>query len=256
MACNNDNKNPFDDSDDEEGSEEKPTTAEPYAGSLLFKPGRNASSNLYYVDHSKIKGMDQEEKNTLASNNAVAKAEEGNLRAVLKTTLETAKRLLSEPTNEEAALLLGNEEAAMEKLEAQLAEAQALKVNEKHRQKTKQQIQRMSGQWRKRKRMCMDFLIGLEENTDGSISAKKCFAGDGPIALDSDEAVAKATVAQAKKKKARDYTGGGKRRKLAPKAAPKPTLSKPADSLSDESFVAVLFDSQQNVRRVHVDDEA
>jgi hypothetical protein len=251
-----DDKNPFADSDDESDPKEEIGNTVPYSGSLLFKAGRNQSSNLYYVDHSKLKGMDRDQRDTLANDKGAAKAEEDALKATLKATLEQATRLLSEPTNEEAALLLEEDEETLKDLEGKLDEARELKVNEKHKQKTKRRIQNMAAQWRKRRRLCMDFLIGLEENTDGSVSAKKCLNSDGQITLDSDEAVAKAAAQFANDKRSRTTKGGLKGRNKAGSVGlglGKGSLSTQSASLADENFVAVTLDSQLNVCRMYVD---
>jgi hypothetical protein len=253
-----DDKNPFADSDDEEELKEDTTTTEPYAGSLLFKPGRNQASNLYYVDHTKLKGMDREQREALAQNTANATAEEGALKDTLKTTLGKAAQLLSEPTNEEATLRHETEEAAMKDLDENLETARKLKVNENHKQKTKKRIQNMAAQWRARKRLCVDFLISLEENTDGAVTVKKCLANDGQICLDSDDSVAKAAVKFAKDKRSRNIKGGLKGRKKGgtmSRGLSKGSLSSESDSLADESFVAVKLDSQNSVCRVHVDEQ-
>ena len=241
-----DDKSLFVDSDDEEETIKQDNTSEPYAGSLRFKPGRNIASNLYYVDHTKLKGMDRDQQDALAQNIATATSEEGVLKESLKTTLSRVSQLLTEPTNEEAAVRLQSEMESMKDLEAKLESARKLKVNEKHKQKTKRRIQNMAAQWRKRKRLCMDFLISLEENTDGAVTAKKCLAGDGQIALDSDETVARAAIQMAKDTRSRSMKG----RK---KTFGKKQSSNPYDGLADKSFVAVRLDSQNNVSRVYVD---
>ena len=254
----NESKNQFADSDDEEEPEKtkEATPSDSFAGSLCFKAGRNQASNLYYVDHTKIKGMDRDQREALATESFATLAEEAALKDTLKQTLDRATQLLSEPTNEKVVVLLETEEKDVTELELNVEEARKLKVNEKHKQKTKKRIQTMSANWRKRKRMCMEFLIGLEENTDGSVSAKKCLAGDGQIALDSDEAVASAVLRFAKDKRARNVSAGGAQgRKSKGMAAPKvKTSTKPA-SLADENFVGVLLDSQGTVSRVYVEEE-
>ena len=174
---------------------------------------------------------------------------------LLRTTgwsrLIGATQLLSEPTNEQIAALLETEEDDVATLKVQVEEALKLKVNEKHKQKTKSNIQKMAVQWRKRKRMCMEFLIRMEEITDGTVQAKKCLSGDGQIALDSDDTVAKAAVEFAKQKRARAGTGGKKPRKLLKSSTTQSASSKA--TLADENFVAVNFDSQLNVLRVYVE---
>jgi hypothetical protein len=254
----NESKNPFADSDDEKEPEKKKeaTPSDSYAESLCFKAGRNLASNLYYVDHTKIKAMDRDQREALISESFATQAEETALKDTLKQTLDRATQLFSEPTNEEVVTLLETEEKDVTELEVNVEEARKLKVNEAHKQKTKKRIQSMSAHWRKRKRMCMEFLIGLEENTDGTVSAKKCLAGDGQIALDSDEIVASAALRFAKDKRARNVGAGGSQgRKSKGMAAPKVKASTKPASLADDNFVGVLLDSQGTVSRVYVDEE-
>lgn len=261
-----DNRNPFDDdSDDEEESTSKKaknsssssatttTPSDPYAGSLQLKIGKSQASNLYYVDYNKRKVLDAEERNELLQTIATSNATEEALQETLKSTLAQADKLLSEPTNEVIAEQLEIQSAAVQELEEKVAEAMKLKVNEKHKQSTKRKIQNMTAQWRRRKRLCMDFLIALEENTDGSIRAKKCLAGDGPIALDSDEVVAKAAVEFAKKKRARRQSQLSMKGHKALKTS-KTQNPNSAATLADENFVAVNLDSQHCVSRIHVND--
>ena len=118
-------------------------------------------------------------------------------------------------------------------------------------QQIKRRIDTMVTHWRKRRRICMDFLFSMEEHTDGTISAKKCLQGDGAIELESDEVVAKRAVEYAKKKRNRP-TLGAKRAVRSSKTAYK---SKIPGIEPTESFVAVLLDSQGSVKRVHTDDE-
>jgi uncharacterized protein YjhX (UPF0386 family) len=251
----NDDKNPFASSDEEQEEKEKPASSnnDPYAGSFLLKVGKSQSTNLYYVAHNKLKGLDQNQRNTLLQNIGMANAEGDALKDTLKTTLEQATKLLSEPTNEEVTERLETQEANVNDLQSQVEEAQKLKVNEKHKQKTKRKIQNMAAQWRKRKRLCMDFLIAMEENTDGTVRAKKCLSGDGQIALDSDENVANAAVEFAKKKRARKSKDGNPGRKVL--GANMTVSNNASTSLADESFVAVNLDSQYNVCRIYVDDK-
>jgi len=250
--------NGFADSDDEEegkkAATKKPKASDDlYAGSLSFKAGKSSNTCLYYVEYSKLKnngnGLDPHDRNELASELSKAESEEAALKTTLQQmTVETAK-LLSEPTNEEATARLETEEAALAGLKSQVEEGRKLKVNEKHKQQTKRRIDNMATQWRKRRRICMDFLISMEENTDGTISAKKCLAGDGQIEIDSDEAVAKASVEYGKKKRARPM--GKKKTSMATKSGKTEGSGVPPS----ESFVAVMLDSQGCVQRVHLDEE-
>ena len=249
----NDDKNPFVDSDKDEDSTEKPSSHEPYEASLTFKPGKKQSTNLYYVDHTKLKGLDHHERDALFQDCATATAEKDALQQRLKLLTDKGNKLLSEPTNEEIEELLETEGKVVSALQGQVEEAKKLQINQKHKEKTKRNIQKMAAQWRKRKRMCMDFLINMEEITDGSVRATKCFSGDGQMALDSDDAVAKAAIEFEKKKRSRGNSGSINK----PRKVLKSRISQNASSnasLADESFVAVNLDSQHNVIRVYVDE--
>ena len=73
------------------------------------------------------------------------------------------------------------------------------------------------------------------------------------MALDSDDAVAKAAIEFEKKKRSRGNSGGINK----PRKVLKSRISQNASSnasLADESFVAVNLDSQHNVIRVYVDE--
>ena len=272
--------NPFDEDSDEEDDgddrqiedEKDKAVKEPYSGSLCFKVGKNQGTNLYYVNHNKLTPMSFDERKEVANKLALVRAEEDALKSALKKTMDTTQQLLSEPTNEEATKRLETEEAEVLELTASLEAARKLKANEKLKVKTKRSIEYMGAQWRNRKRLCMDFLINLEENTDGSVQAKKCLSGDGQIALDSDENVAKAAVRMVKDKRARlalmnirrsngGAVGSGKKvGKLSSMSGGSTSRggigsTNNAASLADENFVAVNLDSQNAVCRVYVDEE-
>lgn len=257
-----DGKNPFDDdSDDEDGGKEtqRKENTEPYTASLVFKVGKNLSTNLYFVDYNKVKGMDLKERDTLMNDLAVAKAEEQALNATLKSTKELTAKLLSEPTNEELTLKLEGEEKLLRDIEEQVGEARKLKVNEKHKEKTKKSIERMAAHWRQRRRLCLEFLTGLEENTEGTVSRSKCLKGDGQIALDSDEVVADAAVRYARERAKVAKASGAYKRKGAvvgrgvgqSKVTTKTDVTKGLES----DLVAVVLDKQLNVVRVYGTDE-
>jgi hypothetical protein len=130
-----------------------------------------------------------------------------------------------------------------------------LKVNEKHKVKVKRGIESMTAQWRKRRRICMDFLISMEESSDGSISMKKCLSGDGPIDVDSDEAVAKGAVAYALKKRSAPALTAKKRAPPTKKSKLGSAPSNGNEALASEDFVAVALTSQGTVSRVMVGEE-
>jgi len=265
MALDNHYGDPFADSDDEDAptkanmSKTASASGHPLDGSLSTKAGKTPNATLYYVDHKKQKnngnGLEPQVRNELASALAQAQAEETALKESLKQTTIEIDKLLSEPTNEEAVALLEAEEAELKNVHAKAEEARKHKVNEKTKQRLKRSIESMAAQWRKRRRICMEFLVAMEENTEGSISVKKCLAGDGPIDIDSDDAVAKAAVAFATKKR-RKPVGTSKGRPPIGGAKASVASSQEPETLASENFVAVKLDSQGFVIRVLADDSA
>lgn len=255
MALDKDTTAQFEDSDDEDApkksSKKEPSDADPYKGSLAFKAGKGSNSSLYFVNYNVAKngnGLDGEEKSKLASDFANAEAEMESLKHSIKSMTATTAKLLSEPTNEEADGRLAKEESELAVLKEQVEEARKLKVNEKLKKQTKKRIETMTSFWRKRRRICMDFLIAMEENTDGTVSMKKCLKGDGQIDIDSDEVVASGAIEYHKNKKSSGPGLLGKKRKFT-KA--KPTSAGLAPT---EDFVAVILDNKGLVQRVHADD--
>ena len=259
MAASSSSGDPFAESDDEDGGGGKKAASkeakDPFEGSLLCKSGRNAGSTLYYVNYNKAKngnGLQGEERNELLANIATGQAEESSLKASIAKVAADTKKLLSEPMNDELAVRLEKEGAALTELKEAVEAARKLQVNEKHKKQTKRRIENMTAQWRKRRRICMESLIALEENTDGTISVKKCLAGDGQIEIDSDEQVAKHAVEFGKKKKMRKTLPNKKRRMGSMKPV---TSNAPVGIPPDENFVAVILDSQGTIKRVRLDDD-
>jgi predicted protein tyrosine phosphatase len=254
MALDTDASIQFAESDEEdEGkpkSSSKSTKKEietaPYKNSLSFKAGKGSNSSLYYVNYNVAKngdGLDREQKNQLASDIAAAEAEESALKEMLGTLRTTTEKLLAEPKNVDLSQRLECEDAEMADLLEQLTSARKLTVNEKHKAATKKRIEHLTAVWRKRRRICMDFLFTMEEATEGQICGKKCLVGDGQIDCESDELVAKQAIDYAKSKRQKVGT-----KKLG--FAKADTLSKGGIQPS-ESFVAVLLDSKGDVERVH-----
>lgn len=186
-------ENQFADSDDEDDdgtsrAKKKGKCAscdDEFSGSLSVKPGRNTNTTLYYCDYSKLSnsgnGLLPDDRNTLLSDHESAKAEyQAKSSATQSMTTETTK-LLSEPTNEDATTTLEEDEELVSDLRDKVESAQELKNFDKTRIKLKKKIDVMTAQWRKRRRMCMDFLMAMEDNTEGTISVKKCLSGDGQI---------------------------------------------------------------------------
>lgn len=214
---------------------------------------------MYYIDHTKQKnngnGLDPYQRNDLAGNLSQVQAEELALKESLqKVTVEKAQ-LLSEPLNEEATKYLEIQEAEMNDLRDKLEAARKLKVNEKHKKATKKRITTFAGQWRKRKQLCMDFLIQLEEVTEGSITMRKVISGDGPIDVDSDEAYTRNAIAYAKLKRSR--SGPPMKKMKVSKCLGSKTQSDAVTGglTADENFVSVQLSSQGLVSRIFLDDE-
>ena len=87
--------------------------------------------------------------------------------------------------------------------------------------------------------MCNDFLQGMEDATEGTISVKKCLSGDGQIDIDSDEAIiaAEREMYEYKKAKKAKTSGGG-----SGGSSIQPT----------DTFIGVNFDGVGHVKRIHV----
>lgn len=187
------------------GDSVPPKTSTPYSGSLCFKGGKAANVTLFYVDYRQLTNngnpLDVEEKNKLYSDLAEAKEKKEFFKQSIQAAKASIDKLLSAPTNQEATVQLAAEEANLEQLLNKVKAARDLKVNEQAKKQLKRQIEHMVTVWRKRRRMCVEFLNSMEEYTEGTISAKKCLSGDGPIEIDSDESAIHAAVAFAKIKK-------------------------------------------------------
>jgi hypothetical protein len=235
------------------------TTSDSYKSSLCFKAGKTSNASLYYVDYTKLKnngnGLEPHARNELAADVAKSQAEEGALAESIKQLTKDTVQLLSEPTNVEAVARLEEEEAELKDLAERAEAGRKLKVNEKHKLKVKRGIEYMAAQWRKRRRICMDFLISMEENSDGSITIKRCLSGDGPIDIDSDEAVAKGAVAFALKKRSAPALLAKKRGPVTKKSKLGSVPSDGNEALANEDFVAVALNSQGTVSRVMVSEE-
>jgi hypothetical protein len=263
----------FDDSDDEHETSKK--AAKPsksnmsdasgsapgdrFKASLCFKAGKSSNASPYYVDYTKLKnngnGLDPHDRNDLAAALASAQAEEAALAATLKQLTDETAKLLSEPTNIELVARLEVQEQGMKDLRETVEAGRKLKVNEKHKLQVKNGIEAMAAQWRKRRRICMDFLISMEESSDGGITLKKCLSGDGPIDIDSDEAVAKGAVAYALKKRSAPTLSKMRKGPVSKKLKAPPGHGA-SEALASEDFVAVTLNSQGLVTRVMVDDGA
>jgi hypothetical protein len=179
------------------------------------------------------------------------------LQKQLQSVDKETSQLLSGPTNEDVVLTLAKEEATMERLDTELERARGLVVREAVVNKVRKKLEVMVKHWRKRRRLCHDFLIMMEDSTEGSISMKKCLKGDGPIKLDSDETVLKFQVEQAKKKRAMRGSGAAGGGGMGVKKGMALPLKGESHNgvKSNPSFVGVRLDRRGNAVRVHIDDD-
>ena len=263
MALDNDVSTQFAESDSEEESKrtlKKPTAATSdqientqYKKSLLFKGAKGNNSGIYYVNYLTAKGgdgLDRDVKNQLASDNANADANCVALQVSLTNTLSLTKKIQTEPFNSEMNGILEKAENESLELLGQLDMARAFQCNAKHKENTIKRINYFSSFWRKRRKTCMDFLISMEEITEGTITAKSCLRGTGPIDIDSDDAIIKLAKDFATKKSNRTLTSKGE----GQKSKCKPDANNPG-LLASDNFVAVSLDSQGNVKRIQLRDE-
>ena len=225
---------------------------DPFSGSLLYKGGKTAMNSLYYVDFSKCKnnGNHDAELYNNVYGKQTAYAGELNTMTMEETALTAAaKKLISEPTNEEATVRTTEECNKLETLREQVTEARKVMVNEDRPKKIKKAILEGAAEWRKRKRVWMDGFYWLEEATDGVISIKKCLSGNGAIEVDSDEA----TIALARDL-AIKYRHAPSQNNTSKKVGNRSWKSSMGLS-ADPSFIGVLLDSRGNVARQYLADE-
>jgi len=200
------------DDEDEKPSKKKSASqksTDEYAGSIRVKEGRNANTTLYYVDHTKLQnngnGLLPEDRNELFSNLEKSKQELAVLGQKHEQICSDTAQLLSEPKNEELENELQELTNKMEVVDNGLEEARAhasskfvscfalflsrsvfayhnLRANPfhsfplidaKHAKQLKGRIDKMACEWRKRKRMCIEFIQNMEEATDGTISVSR-----------------------------------------------------------------------------------
>jgi len=185
------------------------TSTDEYAGSIRVKEGRNSNNTLYYVDHSKLQnngnGLLPEARNELFSNLELSKQELAVLGQKHKQISSDTAQLLSEPKNEELETELQELANKIEIMDNSLEEARAHAsskfvlclcfvfvdllllentlltisisthesvplIDAKHAKQMKSLTTKMSSEWRKRKRLCNEFIMNMEEATDGTIS--------------------------------------------------------------------------------------
>ena len=252
MALDSSSGTSFIDSDDDESNKDSapPQSSAPYSGSLCFKGAKSPNASLYYVDYRQLKnngnGLDGVEKSTLYSCLSKAQEEKEFLKASIQTGRASTAQLLSEPTNEQATAQLETQEENLEMIQKETEDARELIVNESTKKQLKRRVEHMTAVWRKRRRLCIEFLNAMEEYTEGTVSAKKCLSGDGQIEIDSDEAVITAALAFAKNKNKKGRIGKKHgRNSHSNSLVPPPSAS----------FVGVRLDPQKGLVRVHIDGE-
>lgn len=220
--------------------------ADIYAGSLCLKKGRNANTSLYYADQKKLlndgNGLLPEDRNELYSNHANVLAEKAVIENTTMLNISEANRLLSQLSNIDMTSALTVLEDEVTELRSQIDAANEYKNNEKSRKLLLKKIDVMQAQWRKRRRLCLDFLCFFEEVTEGTVSMKKSLEGGGPIELESDEVAIKSHIAFKANKRKRQQNAlgsslGGNAKRLK------------SEFVASESFVGVELTSS-GIKRV------
>ena len=158
------------------GSGGDPSTTD-YVDSLRIKSGRNANNVLYFTNHDKSvnggNGLPPDERNELIGAEQKSAQDLQASRDNLKAIQNLTTKLLSEPTNQEANDRIAKEEKILTDLKASVEESRQYAGNEKKREQTKKRIRDLADVWWKRRRMCNEFLQGMEDATEGTISVKK-----------------------------------------------------------------------------------
>ena len=163
-------------------------------------------------------GLVPEKRNELVCHLQKSKDEFDQLNQQLKATTAQAVQLESEPKNEELIVEVSNMEKKLVEMGENITEMKSHAGNEKHVKLVKKEIQSKASVWRKRKRMCTEFLSNMEECTDGTISLKKCLKGDGQIDIDSDETALKGAIAFSNRKKIKTVKSSGVKSGVQPSA--------------------------------------
>jgi hypothetical protein len=223
-----------------------------FSDSLIFKTGKNSNTSLYYIDHTKQSnqgnGLDIDNREKLLSEKTLSEQNVQVLTSNLLQAQEQTKCLQSEPTNENLESQLETLEIDVADLKLMVQDARKFKVNESTKKNIKERIDGMTLQWRKRRRLCMEFLINLEENTDGSINLKKCLTGDGQIDIETDEKAISDSRTYAESRRSR------KQVQCKRKSNGFVKTSDYTDSTdSNVNLIGVFLDSQGNVNRVYLD---
>lgn len=221
-----------------------------FHGTIYRKMGKNSSTTIYYMNQSTLHnhgdGLDIDERNDL--NVSIQKANEIMMEKTnyVRHIQETTVQLLSEPLNKDIASLLPSEESSVITLSNDVNEAMKYKANESKCRTIKRKIETTSKVWKKRKQICIDFLNTMDECTEGTISAKKCLAGNGQIDIESDDVIlkqAKESFHARRNKKMRLITGhssGG-------------VGSSDVGPLPSESFVGVMLGANGGVQRISIE---
>eukprot|EP00594_Rhizosolenia_setigera_P008632 CAMPEP_0178967614 /NCGR_PEP_ID=MMETSP0789-20121207/17712_1 /TAXON_ID=3005 /ORGANISM="Rhizosolenia setigera, Strain CCMP 1694" /LENGTH=691 /DNA_ID=CAMNT_0020653283 /DNA_START=210 /DNA_END=2285 /DNA_ORIENTATION=+ len=268
-------ENPFDndtDSDDDEdgssGSKKKKNNkkgsssssssnnADPYTESLLIKVGRNASSTLYFVNYNKLpnngNGMELDERSEFMSISVQTNEELNTLTKEFHQINSQTKTLLDQPQNEELDQTIQDLSKEIETLSSKMNHLKQYEGNEEKRKLLHQNISHMSTIWRKRRRMTKEFLLMMEEATDGAITVKKSFRGDtNGLDVESDEYAIAQTKEWIKMKRGR-HNNNSMRMMNKKKAS---TGGNSSSVVADETFIGVTMNVQGKVERVYMESD-
>ncbi len=226
-----------------------------FTGMIMQKTGRNANTTLYCMNQQKLpnngNGIKPEDRNELVSALQNDKLQLHNSMKTIQDVNAHATLLLSQPLNEELERMLQQEESQIETLSKEIETARKLKVDEKQIKSATRKVEKMASHWRKRKRLCVDFLNTMEDCTEGTISAKKCLAGNGQIEVESDDAIIK----HAKAVYSNRSSNGNKRRLIGKNKQGKGVSGSETTVQALESFVGVKLGPNNTVERIIVEDK-
>lgn len=251
----------FADSDDENDSStakvakiKASAQGDEFTGSLKLKIGRNANTTLYFVAYSKLfnngNGLLPQDKNDLICEHQKSKSELEHLTSNMKELKQETATLLLQPINADLSDLLEKAETDIADLREGVQACAEFKDNAKKFKAVKRRLEVMISQWRKRKRLCMEFLSQMEEATDGAVNAKKCMSGDGQMDIDSDQAVIKGQIAYLKQKRSRGSLLT-KRARVGTDVSLSNKKQKTGGLVADESFVGMSHILFFNTYLVH-----
>ena len=162
-----------------------------FIGSLLRKYGRNINNTLFYVNQITLvnngNGFRADQCSKLMTLYESTDNQLSSLRNHNQQLRARTIQLNSELTNEDLQRNISSLEMETLKIFREIEDAKVFAENEKKKIILMKSRKFFLSCWKKRKIICKDFLLKMEEWSEGIIIAKKCLKGNGPIEIDSDD---------------------------------------------------------------------